>query len=240
MRHPVTGEDVPDPSDQVPIYRYVNPRPAVWQEADYIVSNPPFIGKSRRRTALGDEYLECLFKAYPQMPDGADFVMYWWFHAINIIKQNKLKRFGFITTNSITQILNRQVISENIKDDSEYEIVWAIPDHPWVDTEGSAAVRIAMTVVGKREGKQPTLVRVIREERQDEDTANLTFEYQNVGFIHSNLRGGAKLDQAKSLQANPSICSVGLVLLAKDFLLMNLNATKSNQMYVILSYQDET
>jgi hypothetical protein len=31
MRHPVTGEDVPDPSDQVPIYRYINPRPAVWQ-----------------------------------------------------------------------------------------------------------------------------------------------------------------------------------------------------------------
>ena len=226
MRHPVTGEDVPDPSDQVPIYRYVNPRPAVWQEADYIVSNPPFIGKSRRRTALGDEYLECLFKAYPQMPDGADFVMYWWFHAINIIKQNKLKRFGFITTNSITQILNRQVISENIKDDSEYEIVWAIPDHPWVDTEGSAAVRIAMTVVGKREGKQPTLVRVIREERQDEDTANLTFEYQNVGFIHSNLRGGAKLDQAKSLQANPSICSVGLVLFGKGFL---VDESKRNQ-----------
>jgi hypothetical protein len=44
MKHPVTGEDVPDPSDKIPIYRYINPRPAEWQEADYIVSNPPFIG----------------------------------------------------------------------------------------------------------------------------------------------------------------------------------------------------
>ena len=219
MRHPVTGEDVPDPSDQVPIYRYINPRPAVWQEADYIVSNPPFIGKSRRRTALGDEYLECLFKAYPQMPDGADFVMYWWFHAINIIKQNKLKRFGFITTNSITQLLNRQVIAENIKDNSEYEILWAIADHPWADTEGSAAVRVAMTVVGKRETQQPTIVRVVHEEWQDDDTANLILEYRNVGFIQPNLRGGAKLDQAKSLQANASICSVGLVLFGKGFLI---------------------
>ncbi len=219
MRHPVTGEDVPDPSDQVPIYRYINPRPAVWQEADYIVSNPPFIGKSRRRTALGDEYLECLFKAYPQMPDGADFVMYWWFRAINIIKQNKLKRFGFITTNSITQLLNRQVIAENIKDNSDYEILWAIADHPWADTEGSAAVRVAMTVVGKKETRQPTIVRVVHEEWQDNDTANLTLEYQNVGFIQPNLRGGAKLDQAKSLQANASICSVGLVLFGKGFII---------------------
>ena len=30
MKHPVTGELVPDPSDQIPIYRYVNPRPAEW------------------------------------------------------------------------------------------------------------------------------------------------------------------------------------------------------------------
>ena len=30
MKHPVTGEDVPDPSDQIPIYRYINPRSAEW------------------------------------------------------------------------------------------------------------------------------------------------------------------------------------------------------------------
>jgi very-short-patch-repair endonuclease len=28
--HAVTGEQVPDPSDQIPIYRYINPRPAEW------------------------------------------------------------------------------------------------------------------------------------------------------------------------------------------------------------------
>ncbi|MDB9336232.1 DNA methyltransferase, partial [Nodularia spumigena] len=43
MKHPVTGENVPDSQDQVPIYNYINPREAVWPEADYIVSNPPFI-----------------------------------------------------------------------------------------------------------------------------------------------------------------------------------------------------
>ncbi|MBW4664942.1 MAG: hypothetical protein KME01_12210 [Chroococcus sp. CMT-3BRIN-NPC107] len=39
MKHSVTGEMVPDPSDQIPIYLYINARPAQWKEADYIVSN---------------------------------------------------------------------------------------------------------------------------------------------------------------------------------------------------------
>ncbi|MCD8486677.1 MAG: hypothetical protein LRZ84_08005 [Desertifilum sp.] len=30
MKHPVTGDMVPDPSDRIPIYRYINPRPAEW------------------------------------------------------------------------------------------------------------------------------------------------------------------------------------------------------------------
>ena len=219
IKHPVTGEDVPDSSDQVPIYRYLNPRSAIWPNADYIVSNPPFIGKSRRRAALGDEYLESLFQAYPSMPDGADFVMYWLFCAINLIKQNnKLNRFGFITTNSITQLLNRQVISESIKDNSEYEILWAIPDHPWVDADGGAAVRIAMTVVGKRDRQKLTIVRVVNENWEGDDGATITLEYQSVGRIHSNLRGGIRLDEAVSLKANSSICSVGLVLFGKGFL----------------------
>jgi hypothetical protein len=37
MKHPVTGEDVPDPLDRVIIYKYLNPRAEKWPEADYIV-----------------------------------------------------------------------------------------------------------------------------------------------------------------------------------------------------------
>ncbi len=104
------GEDVPDGADQVTIWKYINPRQAVWPEADYIVSNPPFIGKSRRRTAPGDEYLEALFKSYPDMSEGSDFVMYWWFLALKLMNDSKILNVGLITTNSITQIMNRQVL----------------------------------------------------------------------------------------------------------------------------------
>ena len=114
MRHPVTGEDVPDPTDQVPIYRYVNPRPAVWQEADYIVSNPPFIGNSRMRDALGDGYTTSLRQVYTDVPDTVDLVMYWWDKAAELVRLGKVARFGFITTNSISQVWQRRVIDKHL------------------------------------------------------------------------------------------------------------------------------
>jgi hypothetical protein len=92
MKHPVTGEDVPDPTDQIPIYRYINPRPAEWQEADYIVSNPPFIGNARMREVLGDGYAETLRQVYKDVPDTVDYVMYWWHKAAELVRAGKVER----------------------------------------------------------------------------------------------------------------------------------------------------
>ena len=44
--HPVTGKEVPDETARVEVTDYVNPRPATWPEADYVVGNPPFVGTS--------------------------------------------------------------------------------------------------------------------------------------------------------------------------------------------------
>jgi methylase of polypeptide subunit release factors len=57
------------------------PAPAEWPQADFIVGNPPFIGNKRMREALGDGYVEALREAWPDVPESADFVMYWWDHA---------------------------------------------------------------------------------------------------------------------------------------------------------------
>ena len=103
--HPVTGEQVPDERARVPVYRYLNPRPAEWPEADYVVGNPPFIGTARMREALGDGYAEAIRSVYPNVPDSADYVMYWWDKAAELARAGKIKRFGFITTNSLRQTL---------------------------------------------------------------------------------------------------------------------------------------
>jgi hypothetical protein len=39
-RHPVTGEDVPDDTARVPVFRYLNPRKAKWPDAEFIIGNP--------------------------------------------------------------------------------------------------------------------------------------------------------------------------------------------------------
>ena len=107
--HPVTGEQVPDETARVPAYRYINPRPAAWPEADFIVGNPPFIGNKRMRAVLGDGYVEALRKTHPDVPATSDYVMYWWNHAAKLIKSQRAHRFGLVTTNSISQSFNRQV-----------------------------------------------------------------------------------------------------------------------------------
>jgi hypothetical protein len=89
-----------------------NPRVPDWPEADFIVGNPPFIGAKYLRDNLGDEYVETLWKGNPRVPQSADFVMHWWDHAAHILcaDGSRLQRFGFVTTNSITQTFSRRVI----------------------------------------------------------------------------------------------------------------------------------
>ena len=89
-----------------------NPGRPAWPEADFIIGNPPFIGGKDIRDRLGGVYAEALWKANPRVPKSADFVMHWWDRAADILTQDgtRLKRFGFVTTNSITQVFSRRVI----------------------------------------------------------------------------------------------------------------------------------
>lgn len=78
-QHPVTLLEVPDETALTPLYDYINPRPATWPEADFIIGNPPFVGNKKMRIVLGDGYTEALRNAYNNVPDSADFVVYWWY-----------------------------------------------------------------------------------------------------------------------------------------------------------------
>jgi hypothetical protein len=82
---------------------YKNPRQPEWPAAEFIVGNPPFIGKGEpMRTAFGQAYLDGLKDAHPEMEESADFVLYWWDRAAELLTQKGtiLRRFGFVTTNS--------------------------------------------------------------------------------------------------------------------------------------------
>ena len=136
------------------ILTYPNARRPDWPEADYIVGNPPFIGGKDIRAALGDEETKALWRVHPHINDSADFVMYWWDHAAEIVAHRKAQRFGFVTTNSITQVFSRRVVARHLEAKKPVSLLMAIPDHPWTKaTDNAAAVRIAMTVAAARSTK---------------------------------------------------------------------------------------
>ncbi len=198
IEHAVTGERVPDPQARTQVWDYLKPRPAKWPEATFIVGNPPFIGASRMRDALGDGYTEALWQAYPKMPRSADLVMFWWEKAALAARAYKLgkgkgtRRFGLITTNSLRQTFNRAVLEPHLSDPkTPLSLIFAIPDHPWVDAGEGAAVRIAMTVAeaGRREGR---LLTVAAEDKGVEEAEGRRVDFNmDRGMIFATLRTGA-------------------------------------------------
>lgn len=216
---PLTGEDVPDESARVPEYQYVNARKATWPKADFIIGNPPFLGTKRMRAVLGTGYVDALRATYSEhIEDNADFVMFWWHKAATALEGGEIRRFGLITTNSISQAFNRRVLARHLE--SGTRIVWAIPDHPWTDDISGAAVRIAMTV-GSRDPGPAMLCEVVEEEARDDadSPANLTFRVAVAPAIRADLHIGADVGLARGLRANEGLAGFGMALHGQGFVL---------------------
>jgi len=211
--HPVTGKEVPDETARTVVFDYVNPRRAEWPTADYIVGNPPFIGGWKMRDALGSGYVEALWSVY-DLPEKADFVMYWWDKAAALTANSKVKRFGFITTNSISQVFQRSVIEKFMP---KLSLRYAIPDHPWVDSADGASVRISMTIAdtSREEG---TLARIVHESSGPDGESDVEFDSAR-GVIASNLRIGADLTSVHPLASNDGVISPGVQLYGAGFIL---------------------
>lgn len=211
-KHPVTGKDVPDETARVEVYRYINPRAAKWPKADFIVGNPPFIGGKDIRERLGDGYFEALFRSN-KMPESADFVMHWWDKAGSAVRKRQVRRFGFVTTNSITQAFSRRVIAKHLDALDPVSLTLAIPDHPWVSEKGDAAVRIAMTVAtsGVVEGRRQRVI-------EENEAPELIRFAEDSGRIHADLTIGAAVLAAKPLRSNEGIASPGVKLHGSGFL----------------------
>lgn len=212
-KDPITGRDVPDESATVLVVDYPNARQATWPDADFIVSNPPFVGNKRMRMALGDGYAEALRKAWPEVPGGVDLVMYWWERAASLVRAGAVRRFGMITTNSITQVSNRAVIQPHL--DAGLSLSYAVADHPWV--ADGAAVRIAMTVAGPPD-RVPRRGIVVAE-RETDDVPEVEVVEKVVAAIHADLEDDSGGTRVVPLAANRGLCFTGMYPLGDGFLL---------------------
>ncbi len=206
---PVTGEEIPDESARVPVYRYINARKAEWPKADYVVGNPPYIGVRRIISALGEDYVTTLRQIYDDVPESCDYVMFWWHRAADATSKGAIHRFGFITTNSIVQHYSRGLLERHLLDKAGIALAFAIPDHPWVEAADGAAVQVAMTVgVAKKDFKAPaTLGRVALNAEHPEQSI---VEKRPVSTINATLKSGEHLE-LEALQSNEALCFQGVV-----------------------------
>ena len=214
--HPVTGEDVPDESARVEELVYLNPRKAEWPEADFMIGNPPFVGTAMMWDALGEGYAKALRKIYPEVPESSDYVMYWWDKAAMLLREDQLQRFGFITTNSLRQTFNRRVLERHIDDKNPLSILFAVPDHPWVDAADGAAVRIAMTVA--ESGAHEGVVKSVVAETLSEGGYRKVTLASAAGKVYANLTTGADVGSAVGLRANESLSNRGVMLTGAGFI----------------------
>jgi hypothetical protein len=229
--HPITGEEIPDPDAKVPLHSYVNPKRAPWPEVEFIVGNPPFIGGKDMRAELGDGYATACWAARPHLPGGADFVMHFWDEAATRLLRkpvkgqvNPLRRFGFITTNSITQTFSRRVIERHIAAKEPLSLVFAVPNHPWMKAADKAAVRIAMTVAARGDA-EGVLAEVVSEGELNSDTPQVLLEARE-GKVRANLTIGADLASAMSLLANADLSSRGVMLFGAGFIVSKAEASR--------------
>ncbi|PVY55627.1 MULTISPECIES: DNA methyltransferase [unclassified Simplicispira] len=232
--HPVTGELVPDEAAQVPQWRYVGARKAQWPQADFIVGNPPFIGNKRMRDALGDGYVQALRGAWPEIPESADFVMFWWHHAAAQVTAGQTRRMGLITTNSLTMIFNRRVVQAALDQNTHLEM--AISDHPWVDSANGAAVRIAMTALagGAGDGRLHTVM----DERPGEHGETTVEMLTRTGLLHADLSLGANVAKAQPLRANAQIANRGVIPHGAGFIVTKEQAAALGSPSILREYRN--
>ena len=234
--HPVTGKPVPDETVRLEVYRYVSPRAAAWPKADFIIGNPPFIGAKYLRERLGDDYFEALFRT-TDVPESADFVMHWWSKAAGKVESGESRRFGLVTTNSISQTFSRRVVANHVDAKGLLRLVFVIADHPWVDEKDGAAVRIAMTV-GAKGDVEGRLFEIV-----DESGAPEKIEFNGrFGHISSDLELGLGIIEAQPLKSNKGLASRGVPLFGRGFvigqeLVDHLNArTSANARDIVVPF----
>lgn len=194
---------------RVALTRLVGARVAPWPAVDFVVGNPPFLGNKKLRDVLGAGYVEAVRAAFPGVPGSADHAMYWWWRSAELLARAEIRRFGFVTTNTITQTFNRAVVEAALRD-LGIALSHALPDHPWYDA--GAQVRIAMTVAGRDAGA-PAIHAVV----VDEAPGHVRVHERPVQEIHGDLSTGVRVRSALPLRANAGICSQGVTPLGDGF-----------------------
>lgn len=164
-----------------------------WPEADAYVGNPPFLGGKHMRLNLGDEYVERVFKRFPEVRDSVDFCTYWFRLAQENLKSDG--RAGLVATNSIRHGKSRRASLDYIRDNGGH-IHSAISTQPW---SGEANVHVSIV------------------NWSQETAGGFRLDGEEVPTINTSLRSTVDVSEARTLAANKGYCFQGVIPVGKGF-----------------------
>ena len=187
-----------------------NPVEPEWPHADYIVGNPPFLGHSRFREQLGDEYADAVYSLYGErIPNSSDLCCYWFEKARAQIEAANFVRAGLLATQTIRSEYSRPVL-ERIKRSGE--IFHVISDREWRSNDATAA-SVNISIICFDHGC---------EERRVLDGIG-------TSNINPDLTRGPDLTQAKRLKENAGISFMGVTKIGDFEVSRNMAETMLQQ-----------
>ena len=171
-----------------------------WVKADAIIGNPPFLGGSRIRKELGDNYADRVFTKFGHIKAQVDFASYWFRLAHERLDKNG--RAGLVATNSISQGKSRSVSLEYIVENGGY-IYDAISSQVW---SGEAAVYVSIINWSKKE------------------PLNYILDNEKVSIINSSLQSSVDVSNVAKIKANLNTGFVGAQPNSKGFFISEQQA----------------
>ena len=153
------------------------------------------------------------------MNESADFVMYWWDRAAELLtrKGTRLHRFGLVTTNSLSQVFQRRVVERHLQGEAA-DLARDGDSRSSLD-EGDARRRGGAHRDDGRGGRshEGRLLEVTKEEALDTDEPQIAMR-ETDGVINSDLTVGVDVTKVVALKANAFVCSPGVKLHGDGFI----------------------
>jgi len=164
-----------------------------WPEADVIIGNPPYQSKNKMQEEFGPAYLNRLRERFPDMPGRADYCVYWFRKAHDVLRDGG--RAGLVGTNTIRQTYSREGGLDYIVGNNG-TIVEAVGTMPW---SGSAAVHVSIVNWIKRENVTNGKRRLAIQKGEKKDGP---WEVYELPVIPSSLSPTIDVTSAQRLETN--------------------------------------
>lgn len=185
---------------------------AEWPKVDAIIGNPPYLGSRYLAREHGYEYQRMVHAAFPDVPKMADFCVYWYRKAHDMLPEKG--HAGLVGTNTIRQNESREGSLDYILANGG-TITEAISTQVW-SGEAQVHVSIVNWAKGAIEEGNPRFIYT-----QQGDNSEGEFIAHQVEWINSSLSARVDVSGVKELLTNqdPKQCYVGQYPFNEGFLL---------------------